>query len=123
MNYMKLASLLIIGVGLLFTSSTALADKANGPKAKLFAKYDKNKNGVIDGEEKDALRKDYAADPQGELKRFDTNNNGKLDDDEIAAIKPPAGKKKASEKPSKASTSKTDDTKTEKSKEADKSQK
>lgn len=121
MNYMKTALLLLIGLGLLLLgSSTALADKANGPKAKLFAKYDKNKNGIIDGEEKDALRKDYAADPQGDLKRFDTNNNGKLEDDEIAAIKPPAGKKKASEKSGKDkdTTQKTDKAKTEKSKEA-----
>jgi len=121
---MKLASLLVIGVALLFASSTALADKANGPKAKLFAKYDKNKNGVIDGEEKDALRKDFAAEPEGELKRFDTNKNGKLGDDEIAAIKPPAGKKKASEKSAKdkETAQKTDNAKTEKSKEADKSE-
>ena len=73
----------------------AFADKASGPKAKFFAKYDTNHNGVIDPDEKDAIRKDYAANPDGDLKRFDKNKDGKLDDEEIAAIKPPTGKGKA----------------------------
>lgn len=85
-------------------TSSALADKANGPKAKFFAKYDKNKNGKIDADEKAAIRKDFAADPEGDLKRFDKNKDGKLDDDEIAAIKPPEGKKKG-EKSGKAKKS------------------
>jgi len=111
---MKPAFLLLATAVLVFTSAPVLAAKADGPKAKLFAKYDKNKNGVIDGEEKDALRKDFAADKKGPLKRFDTNKDDKMDDDEIAAIKPPVGKKKAdgeksekdkSDKGSKADTS------------------
>ena len=69
--------------------------KENGPKARFFAKYDTNHNGVIDPGEKAAIRKDYAADPDGDLKRFDKNKDGKLDDEEIAAIKPPTGKKKS----------------------------
>ena len=77
-----------------FFASSALADKASGPKAKFFAKYDKNKNGKIDADEKAAVRKDFAADPEGDLKRFDKNKDGKIDDDELAAIKPPEGKKK-----------------------------
>jgi len=72
--------------------------KENGPKAKFFAKYDTNHNGVIDPDEKAAIRKGYAAAPDGDLKRFDTNKDGKLDDEEIAAIKPPSGKKKGAEK-------------------------
>jgi Ca2+-binding EF-hand superfamily protein len=75
--------------------TTTFAAKADGPKAKFFAKYDKNHNGVIDENEKDAIRKDYAADPNGDLKRFDKNGDGKLDDGELAAIKPPTGKGKA----------------------------
>lgn len=74
--------------------ATAHAAKGDGPKARFFAKYDANKNGVIDGTEKDAVRKDYAADKEGDLKRFDTNQDGQLSDEELAAIKPPAGKKK-----------------------------
>ncbi len=71
---------------------SVFAAKAEGPKARLFAKYDTNHNGVIDGTEIDALRKDYASDPNGELKRFDKNKDGELDDEEIAAIKPPGSK-------------------------------
>jgi hypothetical protein len=78
----------------LAASPTAFAAKADGPKAKFFAKYDKNHNGIIDKDEKDAIRKDYAANPDGDLKKFDKNKDGKLDDEEIAAIKPPASKKK-----------------------------
>lgn len=77
---------------------SAFAAKADGPKAKLFAKYDKNTNGSIDGEEKDALRKDFEANKEGELKRFDKNKDGKLDDEEVAAVKPPEGKKKGEKK-------------------------
>jgi Ca2+-binding EF-hand superfamily protein len=94
---MKKACLLGLVLGLLawLAPTASLAAKADGPKARFFAKYDKNHNGVIDEDEKDALRKDYAANPDGDLKRFDKNHDGKLDDEEIAAIKPPTGKGKA----------------------------
>src|SRR2546423_2537591 len=82
----------------LLVGFTALAAKSNGPKAKFFAKYDANHNGIIDEDEKAAIRKDFAADPEGELKRFDKNKDRKLDDEEIAAIKPPTGKKKGEKK-------------------------
>src|SRR5436190_4302308 len=62
-----------------------------GPKAKFFENYDKNHNGIIDADEKEAIRKDYAAKPDGDIKRFDTNKDGKLDDEEIAAVRPPTG--------------------------------
>jgi Ca2+-binding EF-hand superfamily protein len=65
--------------------------KKDGPKAKFFEKYDKNKNGIIDADEKEAIRKDYAEKPDGDLKRFDANKDGKLDDEEILAVKPPTG--------------------------------
>jgi hypothetical protein len=94
---MKKACMIALALGLLswVVPTTTYADKANGPKAKFFAKYDKNQNGVIDEGEKDAIRKDYATNPEGDLKRFDKNRDGKLDDAEIAAIKPPTGKGKA----------------------------
>ncbi len=97
-------SLLVLG-----TSSTALAAKADGPKAKFFAKYDKNHNGVIDADEKDTIRKDYAANPDGDLKRFDKNKDGKLDDEELAAIKPPMGKKKGDKTDKAAKNGKAED--------------
>jgi Ca2+-binding EF-hand superfamily protein len=101
---------LTLSLLLCISSSTALADKANGPKAKFFAKYDKNNNGKIDADEKEAIRKDYAANPDGDLKRFDKNKDGKLDDEEIAAVKKPEGKKKGekSEKTKKADETKAD---------------
>ena len=76
----------------------ASAAKADGKKAKLIAKYDKNGNGIIDGEEKEALRKDFAANPKGELKAFDKDGDGKLSDEEIAAIKPGSGAKSGEKK-------------------------
>jgi Ca2+-binding EF-hand superfamily protein len=93
---MKKVCLIALGFGLFgwAVPSTVVAAKADGPKAQFFAKYDKNHNGVIDEDEKDAIRKDYAANPTGDLKRFDKNADGKLDDAELAAIKPPTGKGK-----------------------------
>ena len=58
----------------------------------VFAKYDKNGNGTIDGDEKEAIKKAFGTDP--DLKKYDTNGDGKLDDNEIAAIKPDNMKKK-----------------------------
>ncbi len=89
--------------------STGFAAKADGKKAKLIAKYDKNANGVIDKDEMEALRKDFAKDKDGELKQYDTNGDGKLDDAEIAAIKPGSGKKSGGEK--KADAKKKDSSK------------
>jgi len=69
-------------------------DKQMGAK-KILKTYDTNGNGVIDpGAESDALRKAFETDAR--LKYLDTNNDGKLDDSEIAAIKPKHkdGKKK-----------------------------
>ena len=57
-------------------------------KAQLFAKYDANKNGTLDPEEFEAVRKDFAAVGKGPLKRVDANKDGKLSDDEIAALQP-----------------------------------
>ena len=94
----KLLTLTVAACILGLMTSSAFAAKAEGPKAKLFAKYDKNTNGSIDGEEKDALRKDFEANKEGDLKRFDKNKDGKLDDEEIAAVKPPEGKKKSEKK-------------------------
>ena len=63
----------------------------------VLATYDKNSNGVIDGDEVEALRKAFETDAS--LKALDTNKDGKLDDTEIAAVKAAggkgAGKKKA----------------------------
>ena len=80
----------------------AFSAAALGPKAKIFAEFDKNKNGVIDGDEIEAVRKAYAADPKGQFARYDADHDGKLSDAEIAEIKPPGAKgaKKDGEKKS-----------------------
>jgi Ca2+-binding EF-hand superfamily protein len=72
----------------------AFAAAATGPKAKIFAEFDANKNGVIDGDEVAAVRKAFAADPKGQFARYDADKDGKLSDAEIAEIKPPGAKGK-----------------------------
>ena len=81
----------------LLAPNSAFAAAAAGPKAKIFAEFDANKNGVIDGDEVAAVRKAFAADPKGQFARYDADKDGKLSDTEIAEIKPP-GAKKAGEK-------------------------
>src|SRR3954464_11382427 len=85
-----------VTAALLFSAGLAVAaSSGSGPKATIFAKFDTNKNGVIDGDEVAAVRKAFAEDPKGQFARYDANHDGKLDDAEIAEIKPPgaAGKK------------------------------
>ena len=78
--------------------AVALASKESGPKARIMAKYDLNKNGKLDPDEMAAIRKDFAADPSGELKKYDTDGDGKLSDDEIAKMVPGSGKKSGAKK-------------------------
>ena len=65
--------------------------------ADILATYDKNGNGKIDGDEVDALKKDFAA-GKPELKALDTNKDGVLSDEEIAAV---GGGKKGKKKKNK----------------------
>ncbi len=86
-----LSILTIVALGLSFTISAQAAkpgkEGKRGKKASaaILATYDKNGNGKIDGEEVDALKKDFAA-GKPELKSLDTNNDGTLSDEEIAAV-------------------------------------
>jgi hypothetical protein len=96
---MKHTSLLLCTLGLFALVLPASLHAGGDPDKKaakkavkaILAQYDKNSNGIIDGDEVDAVKQAYVADPNGPLKRFDTNADGKLDDTEIAAIH--AGKK------------------------------
>lgn len=60
-------------------------------KQKLLEKYDTNKDGVLDANEKAAMKADFQAKRQAKkaemLARFDTNKDGKLDAQERAAMK------------------------------------
>lgn len=104
------------GLGLFLLAPLGFAAAAaGGPKAKIFAEFDTNKNGVLDGDEIAAVRKAFVADPKGQFAAYDKNHDGKLDDEEIAAIKPPGakkdgekkgGKKKTEDKPAEATTPK-----------------
>ena len=69
------------------------AERAARPGV-LLKKYDTDKNGAIDGTEIEALRKAFDADKTGPLKKLDANNDGTLDDKEVAAIKAPHAKGK-----------------------------
>lgn len=89
-------SLLIVASVAAF-AMTAFA-QSPGPKARIFVKYDTNKNGVIDGDEIAAVRKAFEADPKGEFAAYDVNHDGKLSDEEIAGIKPPGAKKDGEKK-------------------------
>ncbi len=103
---MKKLTLLVMGLcacALLAPAALAKGKKNAGPTtapSDTYAKYDKNYNGTLDADEKAALTKDFEADKTGPMKAFDTNSDGKLSDEEIAAIpatKPveaPAKKKK-----------------------------
>lgn len=61
------------------------------------ARFDVNENGMFEPSEIEALRKAFEEGDTA-LKALDTNNDGKLDDAEIAAIKPPAAKGKKKKK-------------------------
>ena len=93
---MKTPALFIIAAvaaAVAISPRTAFAAAGLGPKARIFAEFDANKNGVIDGDEAAAVRKAFAADPKGQFATYDKNKDGKLDDAEIAAIKPPGSEK------------------------------
>ena len=90
---MKKLCLLALGIALLglIAAPAAFAKKKDKTPqtvpSDVYAKYDKNYNGILDADEKAAILKDFAATPADPLlKPFDTNNDGKLSDDEIAAI-------------------------------------
>jgi hypothetical protein len=69
--------------------------KKGGSEA--LATYDKDANGKIDGTEVDAVKADFTA-GKATAKSLDTNNDGTLSDDEIAAAGAKGGKKKKKNK-------------------------
>jgi hypothetical protein len=83
---------LVSGLAGLVASPAVFAkkDKGGAPAApvpsEIYSLYDKNGNGTLEADEKDAIRAAYTKDPTGTLKAYDTNNDSKLSDDEIAAI-------------------------------------
>ena len=90
-----LSILTIVALGILITAPAQAGGgkKKNKGGADVLATYDKNANGKIDGEEVDALKKDFAA-GKPEVKALDTNHDGTLSDEEIAAVGGKKHKKK-----------------------------
>lgn len=82
------------------TAASTETLKASGRrvKPKTLEKYDANKNGVLDPEEKAAMKKDRAAMKAERLKKYDKNGDGKLDETEKADMK---AEKKADRKANK----------------------
>lgn len=95
-----LTILIVAALSLTLTSpaSAGKGGKKGGRKAmaELLATYDKDANGKIDGAEVDELKKDFAA-GKASAKALDTNADGSLSEDEIAA----AGAKKKGKKKNK----------------------
>ncbi len=95
---MKKSLLLPVILGSTALIVPVFAAAGSGPKATIFAKYDTNKNGLIDGDEVAAVRKALAAEPKGAFAVYDKDHDGKLSAEEIAAIKPPGQGGKNGEK-------------------------
>jgi hypothetical protein len=90
-----LSILTIAALGFAFVSPAEAKKPGKGKKGggDLLATYDKNANGKIDGDEVTALKADFASGKPA-VKALDTNNDGSLADEEIAAAGGKGAKKK-----------------------------
>lgn len=89
MIIMKKLCILAMAMLTIIAAPSAFAkkgDKTPTVPSDIYAKYDVNKNGTLDADEKAALVKDFDADKTGTLKALDNNKDGKLTDGEIATI-------------------------------------
>lgn len=68
----------------------AKGQKGGGGKGRILMRFDRDHNGVIEGQEATRLQAAYAS-----LAALDTDKNGQLSEAEIAAAKVPVGKKAA----------------------------
>lgn len=85
-------SLCISGLVAVAADGEKKAKPAANPRAKALEKYDKNANGKLDEDEREAMRKDREAEA---IKRYDKNGDGKLDQSEREAAR--AERRKADE--------------------------
>jgi Ca2+-binding EF-hand superfamily protein len=88
---MMVMAMFALGLALPATTLAAKGEKKAAKHKDVFSQYDANSDGTLDKDEKAAIVKDFEAKPDGRLKQFDTDNDGKLSDSELDAIKP-AGK-------------------------------
>ena len=92
---MKKAVLVAIAISVIgLVTHAADAEKKTVRRETILEKYDKNKNGKLDPDEREALRKDREAE---RIKRFDKNGDGKLDAQEEAAARAEMRKHRISE--------------------------
>ena len=86
---MKSRDTLVIGFCVLGLVMPAYvwAAKADGRKAKLFAKYDSNSNGILDENERKVIQADYDKAKDGDLKSFDKDHDGKFSAEEFEGMK------------------------------------
>lgn len=75
--------------------------KPEARRSSILEKYDKNKDGKLDQEERDALRKDREAE---RVKRYDKNGDGKLDEQEEQAARNEVRKRRGENAPAKKET-------------------
>jgi len=96
---MKHTPLLLLAASLLFSTSAQAKGKKDNRTSGTYgcAKFDVNENGILDPPEIEALRKAFA-EGDSALKPLDVNNDGKLSDAEIAAIKLPQPENKKKKK-------------------------
>ena len=88
---MILRLLTLASLALLIAAAPAQAAKADKGKkggARVLARFDRDHNGTIDGQESVRLQASFAA-----LTALDIDSNGQLSDTEIAAAKIPMSKK------------------------------
>ena len=79
-------SVVVLSAPAAFAKKTTTQPAQTVPSV-VYAKYDTNANGKLDAPEKDALLKAFAKNPEDPLlKPYDLNADGKLSDDELAAI-------------------------------------
>jgi hypothetical protein len=98
---MKKTLFIALAISISSFVSTA-ADGEKKPEAprreNLLEKYDKNKNGKLDPDEREAVRKDREAE---RIKRFDKNGDGKLDEKEQEAARSEFRKRRGQDAPAK----------------------
>ena len=83
---------LIAGAGGLAANDKATGHEHGGwGQARILEKYDANKNGVLDPEEKAAFERDREARRAEFMKKFDTDGDGKLSDTEKQAMREQMG--------------------------------
>ena len=75
------------GAGLAADESAVGHEHGGWDRGRILEKYDANKNGQLDPEEKEAAKRDHEAKRAEMLKRFDTDGDGKLSDSEREAMR------------------------------------